>query len=197
MKTLDQQIEELKAKHNFQAEMDTLLGQYNPSAVYHPGKDGIGFVSIDLTKWPDSLDVGAQLRNIVEILKPSNDTQVYDHKNKITSYSPFRMEWESGVNDTYVKISYQSGDNGVWIKMPLSFYDKLARKSYRAPNDCEDHYFGGYSRKEMENIRIPVNQCLYYHNLAWYGGNYTTYIVDPEYREQFDNMVLTGELPLG
>lgn len=197
METLEQQIENLKAEHAFKSEMQTLLGQYNHLAYLSSHKDHKYTVSIDLTKWPIELDLSGQIKNIVNILKPTNETQVYDHKIKVTHYSPFRMEWQSNVKSNEVLISYISKDILIRISMPISFYKAIAKQSFRSPNDTEDVYFGGVSSAEINRIRIPVYQSLYYDNLAWYGGDYTTYIKDIEYREQFDNMVLTGDLPLG
>lgn len=197
METLEAQIEKLKAEHAFKSDMETLLGGYRPLAYLSKSKDYNYTINIDLTNWPREMDISGQLKNIVNILKSTKDTQVYDPKIKITHYSPFQMQWQSNIKSNEVLISYISKDILVRISMPISFYKAIAKQSFRAPNDTEDVYFEGVSRAEINRMRIPVYQSLYYDNLAWYGGNYTTYIKDAEYREQFDNMVLTGELPLG
>ncbi len=202
MKDLQAQIKEQTKKltrdFNFNSNIEILLGQYKFSFVYSQYKDHNWLLWFDLTNWPKELNIAAQMNNIIQTLKPTQLVREFEHgSKKVTSYSPFKLQWSSGVHQSEVKINYISNDINVDIKLPMNFYNDIVRRSMRPPVDTESHYFGDYTDSQKASFKIAENRSNYYQDLAWYGGDHTTYCETPEHTEQFNKMLLTGEQPLG
>lgn len=190
MKTLEQQIEDLKKEHTFKSEMESLFGQYKYLAYLNEYKESDKTISIDLKKEPIS-EIALKLKDITNILKPTNETY---QSNDIISVSPYSFWFKSSVNESYVFIGYISNRTAVRIELPINFYDAgIVIRSFRGPSSTEDHYFGGYSRKEMQEVRIPTHKLNIFLNQPYFGGDYLMYITNPEQTEAFNYVVLNGK----
>lgn len=190
MKTLEQKIEDLKKEHSFESEMETLFGGYKYLAYLHDCKDSDKTISIDLRSEPIN-EIALKLKDITNILKPTNETY---QSNDIISVSPYSFWFNSGVKESHVIIGYVSNRVSVRIELPINFYDaKIVVRGYRSPSSTEDHYFGGYSRREMQEVRISTHKLNIFLNQPYHGGDYLVYITNPDQIEAFNYVVLNGK----
>jgi len=203
MKTLEQQIEELTAKHNLET---TVKGMFPDLKVItfastdkHYGSKY--YVSIDLksTSYGEERLTREQVQErVIEIVKtcPTTETtnRVYKNSGDEITASPFVLNFNNGVNDQYCSIEYVSGEFNIHIKVPISYFDDdLIYHSMRGITDSEYHYFTARSRKELAEIRIRVADLRGFKEVKYYGGSIKKYITEPDYREEFDTIVLTGK----
>lgn len=191
MKSLDEQIEELKKEHNFKSEMETLFGQYEYLAYVHDCKESDFTITLQLRKYAFPELIENVLKGIITTLPVTNtQTKLSDIA---VSYSPFRFDYQNNINDNYVLLSYYSNRIHVRIEIPISFYEAINKRDFRKVYDSELHYFGGISQRQINEMRILKYTSQYFDTINWYGGDVSVYCKSDEMTEQFNEMVLTGK----
>lgn len=201
MKTLEQQIAELTAEYNFKAEVETLFGGYKYLAFRSVTKEYDNCVVIDLrdTRRYELKDLAKHIKYILMTFKPTGENYTIDFAGKepIKTASRFAFRIDNGVNqNNHVGISYNSNRVGVQIELPIEFYSPLIVRNFtRGITDCEDHYFTGCSRKELQSIRLQAKELNIFQTVNWYGSHRTHYVTQPEYVEHFEFVILNGAEP--
>jgi len=193
MTDLEKKIAELTADHNFKTEMESLFGNIPHLAYSSKSKESDFTITIQLTKYSFPELISNCLKDILILLPVTNKETVLGNSSKTVSYSPFRFDYSNNVNESYVLVSYYSNRIHVRIEVPLSFYSEISKRGTRKVSDCETHYFGGVSQQEINNMKLIKYSCQYFDEVNWYGGDVSVYCKSPEWKEQFNEMVLTGK----
>lgn len=172
MKTLEQQIEALKAEHIFKSEMETLIGNYNVLSYIH---NGVRTVNIDIRNDDGVNTVETLIKDILNIFAPDYSVrQTTDYRGRIVvNAKPFYVSFKNPAKyeRSYVMLRYMSKSGiSVSLKIDASHYSHLHTGTRRVTN-CEYHYFEGVRIGDMPSI--PIVYPAIFNTLAYSGGEYT------------------------
>ena len=111
--------------------------------------------------------------------------------------SPFKLTIENPAREQQeAKISYASTECEIWIIYnPFTMFDKEGQlqKAWRSVISSEYHYFTGWSRRKINEHRIPRYSLTAFKSVNYYGGACVAYIESSEDRKRFENLILKGE----
>lgn len=171
MNELERKIEELKQEYNSKQSILEIVG--NDIKFYHCKT----FVSFEVKSIDEVKLLFDKFKPVNETSEMKTATQTYqvNHFLKMMINNPCQISRFSNFD---LKLSYQSSDIEIHIKIPISlineknilntsFFKVSSRKIY----DCEYHYFTGVSMKELREMKV---RCYLFDTskvIGYYGGD--------------------------
>lgn len=165
--TLEQQIQELTKKHEFNKFAESI----SHGVKYVACLSKRNFISFDCKTINEA-------QTLLNSLKPTNKTNkigtATDNFYK-TIDSPYRLDIDNpAMPDQYrnfiLKISFELNDIDIWINIPLYLIGyEYFNSGLRKVTDCELHYFGGISRDKIGDLRCYTFKNNYV--VSFYGGS--------------------------
>lgn len=204
MKTLQEEIAELTAKHNIQAQGQNMFPDLKVfcHAFSYKEKDTKYCINIDLLKESYNEvkytkdEILTHIQTIIATLPPTkNNVLTFASGKDIHTVNPYVLHFNNGVNTHNAEIQYISGEYWVHIKLPISFYegDEILERYSRNVSDSEYHYFGGTSMSELRRMQLRAYRLRMFDHTKYYGGDVNCYLMKEEAKEQFESIVLTGK----
>lgn len=194
METLELQIEKLKAEHAFKADMETRFGNYKTLAYLNENKEYDNCIHFDLTGLSIA-DIPAHIKYITGSLRcKETETLIGSASGKNwLNMSGYTLRFDNGIHNHHADISYLSNRTSVTLKVPVNFYNGIILTSfYRSVTECEYHYFGGTSMKEIRNMKLRAYKLNIFKEIVWFGSHVTMWIDDVDLREVYEQVLFNG-----
>jgi hypothetical protein len=184
MKTIEEKIEELKAKHKFdilEARFEDKINKMFPNMkvmAYMREWKGITYtVHVNIKNGEEFLHVLSKLKpteKSISIGTAGNGDRVLN--------TPFRMDLNNpAVSNSCscheMKVSYKSKLIDVNVNIPINLVESFIRRSSRNITDSEGVHFIGMCNSEMRKHKVMTYEFTSTAKMTWYGGNQT--LLDP------------------
>ena len=171
--TLEQQIAELTAKHNFNLFAESISNGVKFTAVLSGKSKFISFYCKDIS----------EAKMILNTLIPVNKTSVVStagSKNYKEIDSPYKLSINNPVvvnqySRHELEIQFHISECEIWVKVPLHEIKYDFVKSYRKVNETELHYFPGMSRSQIGKLNIPCYNFNSNYIVNFSGGQKTLF----------------------
>lgn len=196
---LEQQIAELKAKHELQQSVEAKLPNehiYTNLFDY----DGHKFTMTVHLQDAELDTIQGRLKKIVEAYPPTENAKtVINGKNKSKTLSPYLLKFR---NETRGKLNVQlewiSGEFWVHVDLPLQYYSLAVAYFNRKIYDTQYHYFVGVSMAELRNITVRAatlsDPQVKFHRVPYYGGDVHWSVINKQHVKEFEDLVLNGKI---
>lgn len=194
-KTLEQQIEELKAKHQLEESTKANLPGLSCFAIFstYPAQGTTISLHVNLRGTPKEA-IQAGIEQVLAAYPPSrNNTIAPNGRIEKETASPFILNWSNGVRDKEATINYICGETAVRVRVPQDYYSPEVRTGFhRGVNDTEYHYFPATSQDALNRMQVAC-QCLKgFEEIRYYGGHVASFTTKEDQKELFEKIVITG-----
>jgi len=204
MKTLQEEIAELTAKHTIQEQGQNMFPdlKLHCYAFSYKEKDTKYSINIDLLKESygevkySKDEILIHIQTIISTLPPTkNNILTFASSKDIHTLNPYILHFDNDVHKNSAQIQYVSGEYWVHISLPISFYEgeEILEPYRRNVSDSEYHYFGGTSMSEIRIMQLRAYRLRMFDHTKYYGGDVNCYLMKEEEKEQFESIVLTGK----
>ena len=171
MKTLQDKINDITRKHNFEIFAEKISKGIKYQAILSIYGD---FISFDCKTLEEA-------KYLLKTLKPINKNTIIgtvtDSFYKVIN-TPYRIDIKNPPvinNYSYftLKIKYLIDQCEIWINIPLKLVPHEFKKIERKITSCEYHYFTGYSQRRLDNMKVTAYTFNNNYVINFYGGDKT------------------------
>ena len=171
MKTLQDKINDITKKHNFEIFADKISNGIKHQAILSIYGD---FISFDCKTLEEA-------KYLLQTLKPINKNTIIgtatDSFYKVIN-TPYRIDIiNPAVINNYsnftLKIQYIIDQCRIWVNIPLKLVPHEFKKIERKITSCEYHYFTGYSQRRLDNMKVTAYTFNNNYVINFFGGGKT------------------------
>ena len=171
MATLQDKINDIKRKHNFEIFADKISKGIKHQAILSIYGDFIAFDCKTLR----------EAKYLLETLKPINENTIIGTAKDIfykVIKTPYRIDIiNPAVINNYsnfmLKIQYMIDECRICINIPLKLVPHEFKKIERKITSSENHYFTGYSQRRLDNMKVVAYTFNSNNIINFYGGGKT------------------------